>query len=123
MRLFLRFSLPISIFPLLFTEITYLSEGWRKQRVAEVRFLRALFYSYLFTNYGGMSLISAPLDAAGYENSLFAARSTNDETAACIATDCDAATADLSQTSIKIKKGDGRSATPAMTRLSGPPPG
>jgi len=36
--------------------------AWYAQRVAEVKFLRAFYYSILFKNYGGVSLITTPLN-------------------------------------------------------------
>lgn len=71
------------------------SDDWYKQRVAEVRFLRALFYSFLYQNYGGVPLISVPLNNETMGDSIFVARSTMDETLAFIEADCDAAAADL----------------------------
>lgn len=93
------------------------SADWKKQRVAEVRFLRALYYSYLFTNYGGVPLIDKPLDSANGADALFTARGTTDETAAFIAADCDAAAADLPLAS--AKKGDGRATKGAALALKG----
>jgi len=71
------------------------SDGWYTQRVAEVRFLRALFYSFLYQNYGGVPLISVPLDNQTMGDSIFVARASMDETLAFIEADCDAAAADL----------------------------
>lgn len=71
------------------------SDDWYKQRVAEVHFLRALFYSFLYQNYGGVPLISVPLNNETMGDSIFVARASMDETLAFIEADCDAAAADL----------------------------
>jgi hypothetical protein len=70
------------------------SATWYTQRVGEVTFLRAYFYSILYTNYGGLPLIITPLDNADGSN-IFVSRSTADQTASFIETDCDAAAAAL----------------------------
>ena len=66
------------------------SASWYTQRVAEVTFLRAFFYSILYTNYGGVPIITIPLDNANGSN-IFNARNTADQTLAFIEADCDAA--------------------------------
>ncbi|RPD42978.1 RagB/SusD family nutrient uptake outer membrane protein [Chitinophaga barathri] len=71
------------------------SDEWYKQRVAEVKFLRALFYSFLYQNYGGVPLISVPLNNQAMGDSIFISRSSLDQTLAFIEADCDAAAADL----------------------------
>lgn len=68
--------------------------AWYVQRVAEVRALRAFFYSILFRNYGGLPLITIPLNNKDGSD-IFYARATIDETVAFIAADCDAAAAVL----------------------------
>jgi starch-binding outer membrane protein, SusD/RagB family len=70
------------------------SDDWYKQRVAEVTFLRAFFYSILYTNYGGVPIIKEPLNNSDGSD-VFVARSTADETLAFIEADCDAAAAVL----------------------------
>ncbi len=67
---------------------------WYAQRVAEVKFLRAFYYSILFKNYGGVSLITIPLNNQDGSD-IFTARSTIDQTLAFIEADCDAAAAVL----------------------------
>lgn len=66
------------------------SATWYTQRVGEVTFLRAFFYSILYTNYGGVPLITVPLNNADGSD-IFSARNTADETLAFIEADCDAA--------------------------------
>lgn len=68
--------------------------AWYKQRVAEVKFLRALYYTILFKNYGGLPLITVPLNNLDGSD-IFTARATFDQTLAFIETDCDAAALDL----------------------------
>jgi hypothetical protein len=58
--------------------------------VAEVKFLRAFFYSILYRNYGGVPLISVPLDNQDGSD-IFTPRATLDATLAFIEADCDAA--------------------------------
>lgn len=70
------------------------SASWLKQRTAEVTFLRAYFYTMLFTAYGGVPLIKDPLDNSN-GTEVFYPRATLDETLAFIEADCDAAAADL----------------------------
>ncbi|MEO7766034.1 MAG: RagB/SusD family nutrient uptake outer membrane protein [Ferruginibacter sp.] len=68
--------------------------AWYRQRVAEVKFLRAFFYMNLFKNYGGVPLITAPLNNQDGSD-IFVPRSTFDQTLAFIEADCDAAIAAL----------------------------
>jgi hypothetical protein len=70
------------------------SATWYTQRVAEVKFLRAYFYSLLFTNYGGVAIITTPLSNLDGSD-IFTARSTVEQTLAFIEADLDAAAADL----------------------------
>jgi len=74
---------------------SHFSDEWYRQRVAEVKFLRALFYSFLYQNYGGVPLISEPLDNQTMGDKIFVPRATMEETLAFIEADCDAAAADL----------------------------
>ncbi|WP_299290319.1 RagB/SusD family nutrient uptake outer membrane protein [uncultured Mucilaginibacter sp.] len=68
--------------------------NWYKQRVAEVRFLRAFFYAVLFKNYGGVPLITIPLNNLNGSD-IFTPRSTSDQTLAFIEAECDSAAAVL----------------------------
>lgn len=70
------------------------SASWYAQRVAEVTYLRAYFYSLLFTSYGGVPIIKTPLNNADGSD-IFTARASTDETLAFIEADCDAAAAVL----------------------------
>ncbi|WP_233635667.1 RagB/SusD family nutrient uptake outer membrane protein [Hymenobacter setariae] len=96
---------------------TNFSASWKTQRVGEVKFLRALYYTYLFTSYGGVALIDKPLDATTDPDGLFVARSTIDQTLAFIVADCDAAAASLPTTA--ARKGDGRATKGAALALKG----
>ncbi|WP_158023050.1 RagB/SusD family nutrient uptake outer membrane protein [Hymenobacter coccineus] len=93
------------------------SASWKTQRVGEVRFLRALYYTYLFTSYGGVPLIDKPLDSTTDPEGLFVVRSTIDQTVAFIVADCDAAAASLPATA--ARKGDGRATKGAALTLKG----
>ncbi|QXV64263.1 RagB/SusD family nutrient uptake outer membrane protein [Mucilaginibacter sp. 21P] len=70
------------------------SDTWYQQRVAEVTYLRAYFYSLLFTSYGGVPIITVPLDNRDGSD-IFGARASIDQTLAFIEADCDAAAAVL----------------------------
>ncbi|SEO32696.1 Starch-binding associating with outer membrane [Mucilaginibacter gossypiicola] len=74
------------------------SDAWYTKRVGEVTYLRAFFYSLLYTNYGGVPIITVPLDNRTGDD-LFTARSTAEQTLAFIEADCDAAAAALPVTS------------------------
>lgn len=79
---------------------------WYVQRVAEVKFLRAFFYSLLFKNYGGVPLITIPLNNLDGSD-IFTERGTIDQTLAFIEADCDAAAAML-----PLKQGTGNLGRP-----------
>jgi hypothetical protein len=63
---------------------------WYKQRVGEVKFLRAFFYMMLFKNYGGVPLLAIPLSNTDGSD-IFTERATIEATLAFIEADCDAA--------------------------------
>lgn len=90
--------------------------AWYAQRVAEVKFLRAFFYSLLLRNYGGVPLITIPLNNLDGSD-IFTARASFDETLAFIEADCDAAIAalPLKQTSANL----GRATKGAALMLKG----
>jgi hypothetical protein len=90
------------------------SAAWYTTRVGEVTYLRALFYTFLFTNYGGVPIITTPLDnTAGGD--IFFPRSTIDQTLSFIETDCDAAATALPLT----PKENGRATKGAALTLKG----
>ena len=78
--------------------------NWYKKRVAEVKFLRAFFYSFLFKNYGGVPLITMPLNNLDGSD-IFSPRATIDETLAFIEKDCDEAATDLPLTTKNAELG------------------
>ena len=90
------------------------SDIWLKTRTAEVTFLRAYFYTLLFTTYGGIPLIAKPLNNTKDDDILYA-RATIDQTLAFIEADCDAAAAALPATLDKI----GRATKGAALTLKG----
>ncbi|MET3980937.1 hypothetical protein ABIB62_004072 [Mucilaginibacter sp. UYP25] len=92
------------------------SETFYKSRVAEIKFLRAFYYSLLLQNYGGVPLISTPLNNLDGSD-IFVARSTFDETLAFIEVDCDAAAADLPATT--DNQNTGRATKGAALTLKG----
>lgn len=56
-----------------------LDTSWKKERLAEARFLRAFFYQVLWTHYGGVPIITDVLDRNTQGDSIFRARNTSDE--------------------------------------------
>jgi len=91
------------------------SAAWYTQRVGEVHFLRAYFYSLLYQCYGGVPLISVPLDNQTQGDSIFVARSSLDSTLAFIEADCDSAAAVLPLTAAQ----SGRATKGAALTLKG----
>lgn len=91
------------------------SAAWYTQRVGEVHFLRAYFYSLLYQCYGGVPLISVPLDNQTQGDSIFVARSSLDSTLAFIEADCDSAAAALPTTAAQT----GRATKGAALTLKG----
>ena len=55
-----------------------LDTGYKRQRVAEARFLRAYFYQELWMLYGGVPILTDPLDISVQGDSIFKARNTAD---------------------------------------------
>lgn len=88
--------------------------AWYRQRVGEVTFLRAFFYAILYTNYGGVSIITTPLDNQG-SDSIFIPRSSAAATLAFIESDCDTAAMDLPLTATQ----SGRATMGAALTLKG----
>lgn len=72
-----------------------LPEDWKKLRLAEARFLRAYFYSLLWTYYGGVPIITDVLNQNVQGDEVFRARNTAAETFAFIIAECAAAETDL----------------------------
>lgn len=59
---------------------TGLSEEFKNDRIAEARFLRAYNYHLLWMAYGGVPIITVPLDRLTQGDDIFYARSTSEET-------------------------------------------
>ena len=72
-----------------------LSDTYKKQRLAEVRFLRAYFYHLLWMTYGGVPLITDVLNSTEQGDAIFVGRSTSDETLAFLTTEFAAVANDL----------------------------
>lgn len=71
-----------------------LEESWKKQRLGEARFLRAYFYSVLWTYYGGVPIITDILSQKDGDE-MFRARNTDEETFKFITDECAASAEDL----------------------------
>lgn len=72
-----------------------LEENWKKVRLAEARFLRAYFYSILWTYHGGVPIITDVLNQNEQGDEVFRPRNTAAETFDFIVAECIAAAADL----------------------------
>lgn len=72
-----------------------LPEAWKKSRIAEARFLRAYFYSLLWTYHGGVPIIKEVLNLKEQGDEVFRARNTAAETFAFITKELEEAAADL----------------------------
>lgn len=72
-----------------------LEAEWKKVRLAEARFLRAYFYSILWTYHGGVPVITDVLNQNEQGDEVFRPRNTAAETFNFIVAECTAAAADL----------------------------
>ncbi|GEP97541.1 RagB/SusD family nutrient uptake outer membrane protein [Chitinophaga cymbidii] len=72
-----------------------LEESWKKVRLAEARFLRAYFYSILWTYHGGVPIITDVLNQNEQGDEVFRPRNTAAETFDFIVAECVAAAAEL----------------------------
>ncbi len=82
---------------------TTLPEDWKKQRIAEARFLRAYFYTQLWNYYGGVPIITKTLNQREQGDEIFYPRNTFEETFQFITDELRAISTDL-----KIKTETGR---------------
>jgi hypothetical protein len=92
-----------------------LDTGYKKIRIAEARFLRAFFYQELWMTYGGVPIITSPLDISTQGDSIFRARNTSDETFQFIDSELGAIAGDLPAKS----KESGRATMGAALALKG----
>lgn len=95
-------------------EVSSLPDTWKKQRIAEARFLRAFYYQLLWTHYGGVAIITDVLNNNTQGDSIFRARDTDSETFKFITDECVAIAADL-----PIKSDAGRATRGAALTLKG----
>ncbi len=72
-----------------------LSADFKKSRLAEARFLRAYFYQLLWMSYGGVPVITQPLNVTQQGDSIFKARNTFEETTKFITGELATVAADL----------------------------
>jgi starch-binding outer membrane protein, SusD/RagB family len=72
-----------------------LPDAWKKLRLAEARFLRAYYYSLLWTYHGGVPIITDVLNLGEQGDEIFRPRNTSEETFAFIIKECEEIEADL----------------------------
>src|SRR5690606_27036287 len=70
-------------------------EAAKKSLIAQARFLRAYYYKSLMNLYGGVPIITKPLDRIKDGDAIFNERNTYEECVAFIQAECEAAAADL----------------------------
>lgn len=95
-------------------EASTLPASWKKQRLAEARFLRAYFYHILWMKYGGVPIITEILDRKTQGDDIFRARNTADETFKFLVDECAAIANDL-----PLKPESGRVSKGAALTLKG----
>ncbi|TQO39651.1 putative outer membrane starch-binding protein [Arenibacter algicola] len=91
-----------------------LSEEFKKRSIAEARFLRAYNYHILWMAYGGVPIITIPLDRIAQGDDIFYERSTSEETLKFITDECAAIYPDL----LKVPE-TGRASKGAAMTLKG----
>lgn len=91
-----------------------LPDSWKKQRLAEARFLRAYFYQLLWTHYGGVPIITDVLNRHTQGDEIFRARNTDAETFKFITDECAAIADDL-----PVQSEAGRATKGAVLALKG----
>lgn len=72
-----------------------LADDYKTLRIAEARFLRALYYHWLWKAYGGLPIITIPLDNLTQGDSIYRPRATEKETFAFITKELDDISKDL----------------------------
>ncbi|ODS85392.1 MAG: hypothetical protein ABS46_02020 [Cytophagaceae bacterium SCN 52-12] len=91
-----------------------LPDDWKKQRLAEARFLRAYYYMLLWTSYGGVPVITDILNMTEQGDAVFRPRNTSEETFRFITEECAAIANDL-----PLKSEAGRATQGAALTLKG----
>lgn len=91
-----------------------LSTDWKKQRLAEARFLRAYYYMVLWTSHGGVPIITKVLNQSEQGDEIFYPRNTAEETFKFIRDECEAIANDL-----PLKSDRGRATKGAALTLKG----
>ncbi len=91
-----------------------LSESWKTSRLAEARFLRAFFYARLWKYHGGVPLITDVLNISEQGDAVFRPRSSSEETAQFIISECEAIINDL-----PVNAQSGRASRGAALTLKG----
>jgi hypothetical protein len=84
-----------------------LPDSYKKLRIAEARFLRAYYYMYLWTYYGGVPIITIVLNITEQGDAVFQPRNSDAETVKFITDECAAIANDLpnSQGNGRVTKG------------------
>lgn len=91
-----------------------LPDDWKKQRLAEARFLRAYYYMILWMYHGGVPIITDVLNMSEQGDAIFRPRNTAEETFKFIADECAAIAADL-----PVKSEGGRATKGSALTLKG----
>ena len=89
-------------------------ENWKKQHLAEVRFLRAYFYMWMCTAHGGLPIITDVLNYQEQGDEIFRSRNTIEETFQFIINECNEIVNDL-----PLKSPEGRITQGAALALKG----
>lgn len=90
------------------------SENWKKQHLAEARFLRAYFYMWMCTAHGGLPIIIDVLDYQKQGDEIYRSRNTIEETFQFIINECNEIVNDL-----PLKSPEGRITQGAALALKG----
>lgn len=72
-----------------------LTDEYKTQRIGEARFLRAFYYHILWMSYGGLPIITEPLDRITQGDEIFKPRATAEETAKFIIEECETAAQEM----------------------------
>jgi hypothetical protein len=91
-----------------------LPDDWKKQRLAEARFLRAYYYMILWMYHGGVPIITDVLNMSEQGDAIFRPRNTAEETFKFISDECAAIAADL-----PVKSEGGRATKGSALTLKG----